>query len=46
LIAIAAAAYDRDQKRRREINSTLTAGFFEIGAMPVPTKSQNPTVWG
>ena len=24
----------------------LTAVFFETGAMPVPTKSQNPTVWG
>ena len=25
---------------------TLTAVFFETGAMPVPTKSQNPTICG
>ena len=24
----------------------LTAGFFETGAMPTPTKSQNPTICG
>ena len=24
----------------------LTAGFFETGAMPTPTKSQNPTNCG
>ena len=29
-----------------EVLSDLTAGFFETGAMPVPTKSQNPTICG
>ena len=26
--------------------SSLTAVFFETGAMPVPTKLQNPTICG
>ena len=28
------------------IKNVLTAVFFETGAMPVPTKSQNPTICG
>ena len=27
-------------------NFYLTAVYFETGAMPVPTKLRNPTVWG
>ena len=34
------------EKIRLEKILTLTAVFFETGAMPVPTKSRNPTICG